>query len=170
MTVTIHVANLFTPLNMNNTLSPLSPYTTPQLYSTTFVLNYKLTFTMDSIDPKQARDHVLRLSAIDQIQPRGYIRVILCFPLHPNSSTSHISQTLQVALHTTIIRWPIFGGTVALPKSDTQSGRLGLRYSSPPNHVSLEVKELGPDEFQYTYEELDDKGMPLLPLNEVLLC
>jgi trichothecene 3-O-acetyltransferase len=114
-------------------------------------------------------EQVVDLSPIDQIQPRGYIRVILCFPLPADTFIPSISQTLELALNTTIARWPIFGGMVALSENGEHNGRLQLRYSTPPNHTPLHVKNLA-YEFPYTYKELDMAGMPLLHLDEVLLC
>jgi trichothecene 3-O-acetyltransferase len=123
---------------------------------------------MGSLGPEKAAEHVVNLSPIDQIQPRGYIRVILCFPLPADTLIPSISQTLELALNTTIACWPVFGGTVALAKDGEHSGRLELRYWNPANHAPLHVKAL--DEFPYTYRELDMAGMPLLPLDEVLFC
>jgi hypothetical protein len=129
----------------------------------------QLTADMGSLGSNQTK-YVVKLSPIDQIQPRGYIRIILCFPLKELSSISSISQSLELALNATISRWPIFGGTVGLSNDGIKDGRLEVRYSNPPNHAQLHVKVLTSEEFPYTYVDLSESGMPLLPMNEVLLC
>ncbi len=126
----------------------------------------------DEVKPEQD-ENVVELSPIDQIQPRGYIRVILCFPLKADADTSSIAQALEISLKATTSRWPIFGGTVALMRDGGEhSGRLEIRYSaaSDVESIQLHVKNLTRDEFPCSYEELDKAGMPLLPLDEALLC
>jgi hypothetical protein len=121
-------------------------------------------------DLEPAGERVIQLSPIDQIQPRGYIRLILCFPLNDSASTSLLSHSLDIALNTTLYYWPIFGGTVALSTDCQQLGRLEVRYSTPPSHVKFHLKHLTLEEFPHTYGGLDKAGMPLSPLDENLLC
>ncbi|PGH14257.1 hypothetical protein AJ80_05997 [Polytolypa hystricis UAMH7299] len=126
---------------------------------------------MDSTISRRWGDCVFQLSAIDHIQPRGYIRSILCFPLGDGASSHQVSSSLQQALNATVSSWPIFGGTVVSLKGPEQRGRTELHYFSPPSvFSSITVKHLSIEEFPYTYEELDAQGIPLAPLCESLLC
>ncbi|KAI9724675.1 MAG: hypothetical protein M1828_003544 [Chrysothrix sp. TS-e1954] len=79
----------------------------------------------------RALPHVVELSALDQIQNRSYMRLLLCFPFPNANAASEARNALKLGLARLLAKHPYLSGEVALNR---QTKRLELRYATK-NHL-----------------------------------
>ena len=90
----------------------------------------------------QSDGKAIRLSLLDQIMPRFYIRLVLCFPVQAASENDRnsIYTTLEKGLQRTVTRVPFLGGFL----EEDQDGSHNLHITSGPG-VLLRSNDLTED-------------------------
>ncbi|KAI9830082.1 MAG: hypothetical protein M1826_005075 [Phylliscum demangeonii] len=119
------------------------------------------------MDPKS--DHLtLELSALDQILPGYYARMVLCFSRPLDSDQSATVATLQKALAATVTAVPFLAGQVC-PALDGEGsrGRLEVRYRED-GMIPLHVKDVS--KVMRTFAELEQAEMPMSMMDSDLLA
>ena len=119
--------------------------------------------TNGDLSPGPRREYTIHLSSIDHCMPRAYIRVCLAFRLpHPHALKPALAG-LERFLRGVIRNAPYLAGYVdPAPSGDGAVGRVQILFS--PGDVddfpTLQVRPFSPDERSWTYDELDEAGLP----------
>ena len=103
----------------------------------------------------------LKLSALDQIMPRVYSRLILCLPV-ANSETAEAAAILRKAFENTSKDVPELKSSV-IPSSDSP-GKLELQWGSETKFLIKDQKS----DAELSYTMLRELGFPLSKLDESL--
>src|SRR3989442_689489 len=102
----------------------------------------------------------MELSRLDQIAPRAYTRILLCFPLTSNPDST--IEAIQKGVDITVTQLPFLVGTLSLKKDGGEkNGKLEISY--PSNANQLQVKHVFMPEI--SYEELSRLRMPVSKLD-----
>ena len=107
-----------------------------------------------------AKAHIYRLSSIDQVQERSYIRCGLCFPCDNNDGVV-IGARLRIGALRAVSKLPILAGTVLLDKQATQQGRALVSVTLDQlQGFDPVVKCIGLEDYPHTFESLARSGFP----------
>ena len=124
-------------------------------------------FNMDSfvsISPIEQKDGSLSgptvpLSVLDEVMPRVYVRIFLCFPHDDAKDKSQTISVLKEGLSRTITMLPFLAAEV-VPAEGPKKGKLELRGGQG---VELKTKDLSNSASEWTqsYKDLNAKKMPI---------
>ncbi|RMZ77535.1 hypothetical protein DV737_g4339, partial [Chaetothyriales sp. CBS 132003] len=107
--------------------------------------------------------HVIRLSSIEHCMPRAYIRVCLAYRLPPEVDFDTVLSKLNRFTFKLLDAKPYLAGYV-VPATDPQgrSNVAEIQFTDEDflNYPSVHVRHLSADEMPFTYDELDEQGLP----------
>lgn len=110
------------------------------------------------------------LLPVEQIGPKGWVRVLFCFELPENYNIDEVTALLKTSYSAFKARTPIAGCEV-VPLEGKQAGLLQLRRYSDDEIDDFTVKDLRePGAFPYTFTELSARGFPASALKVDELC
>lgn len=106
------------------------------------------------------------LSLTDHFAPRAYVRLAFVWPFD-NAREAEAVEQIRTGIHCLFTRYPFLGGYLVMNLSTEDAskprGAMEIHYSdkicsiSEPQYV---INHLTVEDFPYTYDELDAKGMP----------
>ena len=109
-------------------------------------------------------------SPLDEIMPHLLVTPIFCFPCHLSNKDATY-QMLNAGLLRLGKRLPFLTGSVVRNTSATdlngkRPGGMSLVVDSPPKDIDIELNDLTDSKcgWQYTYDELKGRGMPMTEL------
>ncbi|KAG9573530.1 hypothetical protein KCU77_g8057, partial [Aureobasidium melanogenum] len=108
----------------------------------------------------------LKLSAVEQSGPHGYIRPLFFFPLEERNND--VLSLLEVALELTKKAIPVLTADMVPDTESEQKGRFSL-HSKPDTGVLLK-KDLRGGLFPLTYRTLKEQESPAAALSQDILC
>lgn len=116
-----------------------------------------------SVDETQS-DLIIRLSSIEQLMPRAYIRVCLAYRV-PNEQSLHLAlERLRTRVRQIVDAKPYLAGSVTdVRLADQEIGRAEIRFTTRDylNYPAVEVKTLlNSDGSHVDYNELDRDALP----------
>lgn len=117
-----------------------------------------------SVDEPRNDHIVVRLSSIEQLMPRAYIRVCLAYRVRSEDCLHMAIEKLRMRVRRIVDAKPYLSGYVTdvrLP--DQEIGRAEIRFTTNDylNYPAVEVKNLlNSDGSQIEYDELDHHGLP----------
>ncbi|KAF2709392.1 hypothetical protein K504DRAFT_273448 [Pleomassaria siparia CBS 279.74] len=119
-----------------------------------------------------ATNKELHLSIIDQNTVRVYIPIFPIFPFPDSNQAESAIKGLVDGLQVTLASFPFLAGSIRL--ADSESGKLSLTYATEITDVQrsglLTSKQLSPDDYPCTYEELKREGMPPSAITGSIFC
>ncbi|KAG9834440.1 hypothetical protein KCU98_g12281, partial [Aureobasidium melanogenum] len=108
----------------------------------------------------------LKLSAVEQSGPRGYIRPLFFFPLEERNND--VLSLLEAALELTKKAIPVLTAEMFPDTESQQKGRFNLH--SDPDTGVLVKKDLRGGLSPLTYRTLKEQGFPAAALSQDVLC
>ena len=111
--------------------------------------------------PTREQIHTVRLSSIDQSLVRVYVRMGLCYPMSPKTSTEQTIQSFNRFVSETISRVPYLAGRVVPVDGAHQKGMVELQFTrSDIRSYRGVVRHLSKHQYPKSYAQLDSDGMP----------
>lgn len=107
--------------------------------------------------------HVIHLSSIEHCMPRSYIRICLVYRLPDADMLPEVERRLNNFIRKTVDAKPYLSGcVVAVQEPDNRAGAVEIHFSDRDflDYPDVKVRHLDQDEVPYTYEQLDEKGLP----------
>lgn len=116
-------------------------------------------------------DKVPRLTALEQIAPKGYLRYVFLFQLDDGYNMGKVANVLRVGYATLKHRIP-FVTCEAIPDVDSkQAGAFKLQRMQDDDIEDIVIKDLRASElFRPSYAELKAKGFPVAAFDPDVLC
>lgn len=116
----------------------------------------------------------MHLSIVDQNAARCYVSTVLLFPFPDDRICDEAVGALADGIWVTLKTFPFLTGSIGPVEPET--GRLSLQYSRelPPDALNAGLfassKLSYPDQFDKTYAELKEAGMPMDALRPETVC
>ena len=122
----------------------------------------------------QPESHVLHLSPFDQTIGRIYVRKLFCFSFPDQSMKGQATDALHLGISAAVARWPFLTGSVGPAKHNSRRNAVDLVYKTDhdgePVKDILVLRELSPEDFPWTYQQLKEAGMPPSAMKKEILC
>ncbi|KIV79113.1 hypothetical protein PV11_06697 [Exophiala sideris] len=109
------------------------------------------------------RQHIINLSSIEHCMPRAYIRICLAYRLSSKDMLSEVQTKLNNFVRKTVDAKPYLSGfVVAVKEPNKQVGAVKIQFSDQDfiEYPKVRVRHLSRQEVPYTYDQLNEMGMP----------
>ena len=117
----------------------------------------------DECDPTSNPEHIIHLSSIEHCMPRSYIRMCLAYRMPDASLLPEIVTRLDNFIRKLVDAKPYLSGyVVAVRNPGKRVGAVEIRFSDKDflGYPGVSVRKLMCDEVPYTYDQLDEMGLP----------
>lgn len=117
----------------------------------------------DSCDPVDNPQHTIHLSCIEHCMPRSYIRICLAYRMPNPSMLPEVVRRLNCFVRRTVDAKPYLSGYIMPAKTQgKRNGAVEVRFSDKDflEYPDVGVRTLTHDEVPFTYDQLDQAGLP----------
>ncbi|KAI1616946.1 transferase family-domain-containing protein [Exophiala viscosa] len=107
--------------------------------------------------------HSINLSSIEHCMPRSYIRICLAYRLPSRDMLLEIQIKLNNFVRKTVDAKPYLSGfVVAVKEPNKQVGAVKIKFSDQDflEYPMVKIRHLSQQEVPYTYDQLNEMGMP----------